>query len=119
MSRTNGIEPVFTTQPALYGDIIDPETGASIVTRPRCAARSTDVLQWRVLERYNDAMRRVAADRACCHRRGARDAKDRVFITDLMHFTNEGAVRLGDLIADRLEPYLKSAYGTGRPRGEN
>jgi lysophospholipase L1-like esterase len=108
LCRRNGIEPVFTTQPVLYGDAIDPATGVDLATiQVRGAANGR--LWWRVLEKYNDAMRRVAAN----HRVLLVDAavempKDSRLYYDLMHFTNEGAARLGDLVADRLELYLKT-----------
>jgi len=108
MCRTNGIEPVFTTQPVVYGDAVDPVTGvdlAAIQVRGAINGR----LQWRVLEMYNDAMRRVASTRGVLLVDAAHEMpKDSRLYYDLMHFTNEGATRLGDVIADHLEPYLKT-----------
>jgi lysophospholipase L1-like esterase len=108
LCRTNGIEPVFTTQPALYGDAIDPVTGVDLaIIQVRGAVNGR--LQWRVLEMYNDAMRRVARDRGVLLVDAAVEMpKDSRLYYDLMHFTNEGAARLGNLVADRLELYLKA-----------
>jgi lysophospholipase L1-like esterase len=108
LCRRNGIEPVFTTQPALYGDVTDPVTGVDLATiQVRGAVNGR--LQWRVLEMYNDTMRRVAKGRGVMLVDAAVEMpKDSRLYYDLMHFTNEGAARLGGLVADRLEPYLKA-----------
>jgi lysophospholipase L1-like esterase len=108
LCRKNGIEPVFTTQPVLYGDGIDPATGVDLSTI-QVQGTANGRLWWRVLERYNDAMRRVASDRDVLLVDAAAEMpKDSRLYYDLMHFTNEGAARLGEVVANRLEPYLKS-----------
>jgi lysophospholipase L1-like esterase len=108
LCRKNGIEPVFTTQPVLYGDAVDPATGVDLATI-QVQGSANGRLWWRVLERYNDAMRRVASDRDVLLVDAAAEMpKDSRLYYDLMHFTNEGAARLGEIIANRLEPYLKS-----------
>jgi len=108
LCRSNGIEPVFTTQPALYGDAIDPATGVDLaIVQVRGALNGR--LQWRVLEMYNDAMRRVAKDRDVLLVDAAVEMpKDSRLYYDLMHFTNDGAARLGEIVSNRLEPYLKA-----------
>jgi len=108
LCRSHGIEPVFTTQPALYGDAIDPETGVDLsLVQVRGALNGR--LQWRVLEMYNDAMRRVARDRGVLLVDAAvQMPKDSRLYYDLMHFTNEGAALLGDIVGNALEPYLKA-----------
>jgi lysophospholipase L1-like esterase len=108
LCRRNGIEPVFTTQPALYGDAIDPATGVDLATI-QVQGAANGRLWWRVLEMYNDAMRRVARDHGVLLVDAAVEMpKDSRLYYDLMHFTNDGAARLGDIIASRLEPYLKT-----------
>jgi len=108
LCRSNGIEPVFTTQPVLYGDSVDPATGVDLAT-VQVQGSANGRLWWQVLERYNDAMRRVASDRDVLLVDAAVEMpKDSRLYYDLMHFTNEGALRLGEIIANRLEPYLKS-----------
>jgi len=108
LCRANGIEPVFVTQPVLYGDATDPTTGvdlAAIQVRGAINGR----LAWRVLELYNDALRRVALDRRVLLVEAAHEMpKDSRLYYDLMHFTNDGAARLATIVGDRLEPYLKT-----------
>jgi lysophospholipase L1-like esterase len=108
LSRANGIEPVFTTQPALYGDAIDPATRVDL-SHVQVRGAINGRLQWRVLELYNEAMRRVARDRGVLLVDAATEMpKDSRRYYDLMHFTNEGAARLGEIIGNRLEPYLQA-----------
>jgi lysophospholipase L1-like esterase len=106
LCRANGIEPVFTTQPVVYGDVVDPATGVDLgAIQVRGAINGR--LQWRVLEMYNDAMRRVAREHGVLLVDAAHEMpKDSRLYYDLMHFTNEGAERLGGIVADHLEPYL-------------
>jgi lysophospholipase L1-like esterase len=108
LCRANGIEPVFMTQPALYGDAIDPATGVDLATIQAQGA-ANGRLWWRVLQMYNDAMRRLAADRHVLLIDTAVEMpKDSRFYYDLMHFTNDGAQRLGEIVASHLEPYLRA-----------
>ncbi len=108
VSRAHGIEPVFVTQPVLYGEATDPATGVDLATiQVRGAINGR--LEWRVLEMYNDAMRRLALDRRVLLVDAAHAMpKDSRLYYDLMHFTNDGATRLATLVADRLEPFLKT-----------
>ncbi len=105
--RRNGIDPVLVTQPAVFGDAIDPVTGVNLA-RVQVRGPANGKLWWRVQEMYNDVTRGVAADQHVLLVDAAHDLpKDSRFFYDFIHFTNEGAARLGDLIADRLEPYLQ------------
>ena len=107
-SRRSGIEPVLVTQPGLYGDGIDPATGVDLSTlQVRGAANGR--LWWQVQELYNDVTRRVAADHGVLLVDAARELpKDSRLFYDFMHFTNEGAARLGDIVAAHLEPRLRA-----------
>jgi lysophospholipase L1-like esterase len=111
LCRHNGIDPVFITQPALYGDGIDPETGVNLATlQVRGAANGR--LWWNVQEMYNDVTRRVALDRHVLLIDAARELpKDSRLFYDFIHFTNEGAARLGEIVASHLEPYLQHRPG--------
>lgn len=106
--RRNGIDPVFITQPALFGDAVDPVTGVNLGSvQVRGAANGK--LWWRVQEMYNDVTRRVAADQDVLIVDAARELpKDSRLFYDFIHFTNEGAARLGELVATRLELYLRA-----------
>ena len=106
--RRHGIEPVLVTQPALYGDGIDPATGVDLSTVQTSGA-ANGRLWWKVLERYNDVTRRTAKERGVFLIDAARELpKDSRIFYDFMHFSNDGAVRLGDILAMHLEPWLRT-----------
>ena len=106
--RRHGIEPVLVTQPALYGDGIDPATGVDLSTVQTSGA-ANGRLWWKVLERYNDVTRRTAKERGVFLIDVARELpKDSRIFYDFMHFSNDGAVRLGDILAMHLEPWLRT-----------
>ena len=106
--RRHGIEPVLVTQPALYGDGIDPATGVDLSTVQTSGA-ANGRLWWEVLERYNDVTRRTAKERGVFLIDVARELpKDSRIFYDFMHFSNDGAVRLGDILAMHLEPWLRT-----------
>jgi len=107
-SRRNGIEPVLVTQPGMYGDAIDPATGVNLAT-VQVHGAANGRLWWQVQELYNDVTRRTAMDRGVLLVDAARELpKDSRLFYDFIHFTNEGAARLGDIIAGHLEPRLRS-----------
>jgi lysophospholipase L1-like esterase len=104
--RQNQIEPVLVTQPALNGDTIDPTTGISLATaaiEPRINGR----VAWRVLELYNDATRAIGAERGVRLIDLAHEMpKDSKYFSDWIHFTNGGAVVVGDIVFRGLRPAL-------------
>ena len=53
LTRANGIEPVFVTQPALFGDVVDPATAVNLA-EVQVNGRGNGHLEWRLLERVND-----------------------------------------------------------------
>ena len=106
-SRALGIEPVLVTQPLLFGDAVDPTTGVDL-SKVQAKGAANGKLWWQVQERYNDVTRRVAAARGVTLVDAAREMpKDSRYFYDFMHFTNEGAVRLGDIIAASIAPRLR------------
>ena len=103
LCRANGIEPVFITQPVLVGDVIDPATGVNLATVQVKSGRNGS-LSWRMQEMYNDVTRRVASERHVTLVDAAREMpKDSRLFYDFMHLTNEGAARLGDIVAAPIE----------------
>ncbi len=109
ISRENGIEPVFITQPALYGGVIDDITRVNLAQ-----IKLGDIngeLGWEVLELYNDITRKVGI-------------RENVFVIDLAkelpkssryyydwaHYTNEGAVRVADIIYEHLCLFLERKH---------
>jgi lysophospholipase L1-like esterase len=110
--RRHDIEPVLVTQPWLNGDAIDPTTGVDLSTiQVRGAANGR--LWWQVQELYNDVTRRTARAHAVLLVDAAREMpKDSRLFYDFMHYTNEGAARLGEIIAAGVRPVLTQKNGS-------
>ena len=106
--RKNQIEPVLVTQPALYGDVVDPTTGIALGSVAVAQATNGHV-EWRVLELYNDVTRKVSADTGTLLIDLAREIpKDSKYFSDWIHFSNDGATLVGDVVFRHLEPRLAS-----------
>lgn len=113
-ARNAGIQPVWVTQPALYGDLRDPTTGVDL-SRAKVNGRGNGHLEWRLLELYNDETRRLG---------DALDVpvidlarllpKDSRYFYDFLHFTNEGSERVGALVAEGLRPLLERVASAER-----
>jgi lysophospholipase L1-like esterase len=106
--RSHGIEPVLVTQPALYGDAVDPATGVDLATL-QVQGAANGRLWWRVLESYNEVTRTTARARGVVLVDAAHELpKDSRLFYDFMHFTNEGAAQLGNLVAAGMESRLRA-----------
>ena len=104
--RGAGIRPVFSTQPALYGEAVDPTTGVDLGRRTYHGQRSATE-QWRILELYNDVTRSVAKRNGIDLIDLARELpKDSRYYNDWIHYSLEGAAVVGELIAAGLLPML-------------
>jgi lysophospholipase L1-like esterase len=111
LCRENGIQAVLLTQPALYGDVADPTTGMSlgtVATEPL----SNGHVSWLVQELYNDVTRTKARQAGVQIIDLAREIpKDSRYFSDWVHFTNEGAALVGDVVYRHLEPRIAGARG--------
>ncbi len=111
--RRHGIEPVLVTQPWLNGDAIDPATGVDL-SKIQVRGAANGRLWWNVQELYNDVTRRVGRDHGVLVVDAAREMpKDSRLFYDFMHYTNEGAVRLGEIVAAHVGQFLTTKYGSG------
>jgi lysophospholipase L1-like esterase len=107
LCRRNGIEPVFVTQPALFGEVVDRATGVDL-SRKQVNGRGNGALEWKLLESYNTVTRRVAAQHGVfLIDLAARMPKDSRLFYDFLHFTNEGSEVVGTIVATAIAPYLR------------
>ena len=112
LTREHDINPVFVTQPALFGDGVDPATGVTL-SRVQVNGRGNGRLEWRLLEAVNDVTREVARDSGVLLVDLARELpKDSRYFYDFVHFTNEGSARVGEIVAHALLPYLREKFGS-------
>jgi hypothetical protein len=87
---------------------VDPATGVDLSTL-QVKGAANGRLWWRVQELYNDVTRQTARARGIVLVDAARELpKDSRLFYDFMHFTNEGAAKLGDLVADGMESRLRA-----------
>jgi len=111
LARGAGIEPVWLTQPALYGDARDVTTGVDLA-RVKVNGRGNGLLEWQLLELHNDVVRALAR-------------ADNVQVIDLARELPKdsrenraeyleiflAAARVGAIVASHLAPYLRAKYG--------
>ena len=97
----NNIEPVFLTQPALFGDLMDPTTGVDLGTiRWGELDGSTG---WQVLELYNELVRKVCEENEIALIDLAKLLpKDSKYFWDLLHYTNEGNEKVAEVVGEKL-----------------
>lgn len=106
-TREAGINPILVTQPALYGEGVDPTTGIELGDREYLDGVDSKT-QWRLLELYNQVTRDVgAAASAPVIDLAARMPKDSRYYVDWMHYSNEGAERVAEIVAEALLPLVQ------------
>jgi lysophospholipase L1-like esterase len=110
LCRGSGIEPVFITQPYLFGEGKDERTGVDLAlfeTGPGSNGR----MDWEVLEMYNDAVRALAEEQSVPVIDLARQmAKSSRYFFDDVHYTNEGVELVARLIYVELNEWLKRRF---------
>jgi lysophospholipase L1-like esterase len=112
LSRHCGIEPVLITQPALYGNVVDPETKVYLGT---VAVDSEQTLHgglaWALLELYNDVLRETGRSRGVLVVDLARDMpKDSRLFYDFVHFNNDGSMLVSEIVSRALCPFLAARF---------
>jgi lysophospholipase L1-like esterase len=111
VSRAQGIEPVFITQPTLYGPGIDPATGVDL-EKIRLGEKLNGALMFAVVELYNATLRQVGAENRVLVIDLAREMpRNSVYYYDYLHYTEAGAARVADIISRDLRPFLEKRFG--------
>ncbi len=110
LCQEHTIMPVLLTQPVVYGEVVDEATGVDL--GHRFVGDDLDgATAWQVLELYNDVTREVGRERGVLVIDLAREMpKNSTYYYDLMHFTNAGAARVGDIIYTHLRPVLAQKF---------
>jgi len=110
LCRANNIEPVIISQPSLIGKGFDDITGANLETI-EYDKNINGRMQWEILQQYNAA----AAD--VCREKGVffisladKMPKSSNYFYDNYHFSGKGAVKVAEIIASELSPYLSDKY---------
>lgn len=109
LCRENSIEPVFITQPAVVGDLLDPLTGADLA-RISAWGWNGKVL-WEILGLYNGVLRDSAREQQVYLIDLAQEMpKSTKYYYDIYHFSNAGCQQVAAIIAKHLEPFLAARY---------
>ncbi len=114
MAREHGIQPVFMTQPALFGPVQDDLTGVDL-GRLKATATMNGAAAWEILELYNDATRQVGREAGVPVIDAARELpKNSRYYYDLAHYTDAGAEKLAAIAYGGLEPFLAQTFSEYR-----
>lgn len=117
-ARAHGIAVVFITQPLLYTSSAEWEAiEGELFWIPRLRGPMSAAEIARLMDRYNDVMRRVATDEnAMLVDAASSIAGDPASFYDPCHFTERGAERLADLVAERLGAPPRDAVPSSSPK---
>ncbi len=104
------IDPVLVTQPVVYGTGVDDVTGVNL--------KDIDVYNftngrtgWKELELYNEVTRQVGEEHGLLVIDLARELpKSSRYYYDLVHYDNEGADKVAEIIDSHLTPYLAKKF---------
>ncbi len=108
-SRAIGALPVLITQPLLWGESRDPDTGLDLsnIAEEIAGSPASSAMLWRLLEDYNDVVRHLgAASQVDVIDLATALPKRSSLYYDKMHFAPEGARMVGAIIAAQLCPIV-------------
>lgn len=110
ISKENDIEPVFITQPVLFGDTKDNITGINLGTIKVGNKENGNIAEG-VLEFYNEITRSVGKKNNVLVIDLAKEMpKSTQFYYDFLHYSNQGAKKVAEIIDNNLRPFLKNKY---------
>ncbi len=110
ISKENGIEPILITQPALYGKAIDNITNVNLA-KLKIRKNANGELAWQILELYNDVTREVGRREGILIIDLAKEMpKSSRYYYDTVHYTNEGAEIVAEIIFKFTCPFLIKKY---------
>lgn len=108
--QANSIQPVFITQPSLFGEGMDAITGANLETA-KIEKGLNGQAYWRLLELYNDATRKIASTHGVWLLDLAREMpKSSDYFYDTLHFTNAGAQKVAEIIYPKLSQLMATKF---------
>lgn len=108
--RINQIIPVFITQPSLFGLGADPLTHVNLETY-KLEDKRNGKLFWQRLELYNRATKAVCAtEKIHCIDLANSLPKNSAFFYDRVHFTNDGAKAVAQIVHQNLFQYLAAQF---------
>ena len=111
ISKENSIQPVLITQPALYGNATDAITKINLGSIKVGNGRNGNVA-WRRLELFNNVTREIGSEKKVLVIDLANEMpKSSRYFYDTIHYNNEGARKVAEIIDKNLQPFLRNKYG--------
>jgi lysophospholipase L1-like esterase len=105
----NNIQPVFITQPSVFGDGTIEGGDPSIDFHP--FGIENGQLFWRKLQLFNNATKQVSQEnKITLIDLAVALAKDTAYYYDAVHYTNSGAKKISEIIYDGLKKMLDPKY---------
>jgi len=106
----DGVIPILMTQPVLYGEGVDPETGVDLETL-EIVPGSPGGISWAVLQEYNQVTRDVAGEENVLLIDLANEtAKNSLYYYDMVHLTIAGNQVIAEAIFEELKPFLDAHF---------
>ena len=110
IAKQSHTEPVLVTQPLLTGPAVD-DVSKMDLAEIRIGPHTNGKMRWDLLEVYNDVTRRVGRDNGVLVIDLARQMpKSSRYFTDFLHFNNEGAQKVSEVMYSSLWPMLVSKF---------
>jgi lysophospholipase L1-like esterase len=110
VSRDHGIEPLFITQPTLYGPGIDPATGVDL-EKIKLGENLNGALMFAVVDMYNQTLRQVAAKDHVLLIDLARELpRNSLYYYDYLHYTEAGAAAVAEIIYRGFRPFIANHF---------
>jgi len=101
---------VLITQPALFGKGIDSVSGADL-EQYKLFNDANGMMWWKTLELYNEVTRQIAVKNNILLIDLANELpKSSRYFYDMIHFTDEGALKVSEIIDKQLSGYLLKLY---------
>lgn len=102
LSKENGIIPIFVTQPVLYGNFKDENTGLNFENTSQA---------YQILELYNDVLRKCcSSEKVMLIDMAHKMPKNSLYYYDWIHYTNEGCRKFAEILYASLSPYLADRF---------
>jgi len=109
VARQHGIEPVFITQPMIYGAGIDPVSGADLGRVDIGGINGKT--SWEIMTLYNEVLKQVARqNEVLLIDLAAAMPKNSRYFYDTFHFTNEGCHLAAAIIDEHLASFLAAKF---------
>ena len=107
-SRKMNAEPIFVTQPVLFGPSVDPITGVDLghIDVNGESGRAA----WQILQEYNMVLKEVGMEEDVLVIDLAGELERRSDYYDFTHYTNKGSEEVARILYQHLKPHFDQHY---------